>query len=145
MTGVIGFLKVALAFLDWVGAIGEGMTDMFSITIVAILISGLIGLVKFYGGIDWIVNILHQKLKTEKCRVRSKSYLEALIISSSKQHYCNNYYLTHKQKKLEKIQVALKAANLIDIFACAFIALTPYIFSRMLMITALVDVSPLEV
>ena len=35
-------------------------------------------------------------------------------------------------------------ASLIDIFACAFIALTPY-DGGMLMITALVDVSPLEV
>ena len=50
MTGIIGLLEGNITFLDWIGAIGEGMSDMFSITIVAILISGLIGLVKYYGG-----------------------------------------------------------------------------------------------
>lgn len=50
MTGVIGIFEGNISFLDWVEAIGEGMDDMFSITIVAILISGLIGLVKYYGG-----------------------------------------------------------------------------------------------
>ena len=63
MTGIIGLLEGNITFLDWIGAIGEGMSDMFSITIVAILISGLIGLVKYYGGIEWLVNSITSKIK----------------------------------------------------------------------------------
>lgn len=63
MTGVIGLVEGKITFLEWVGAIGEGMADMFSITIVAILISGLIGLIKYYGGVDWLVESITKKMK----------------------------------------------------------------------------------
>ena len=72
MTGVIGLLEGNITFLDWIGAIGEGMSDMFSITIVAILISGLIGLVKYYGGIEWLVNSITSKIKNRKNVKNSK-------------------------------------------------------------------------
>ena len=42
MTGIIGFIQQSVGFFEWIGAIGDGMADMFSITIVAILVSGLL-------------------------------------------------------------------------------------------------------
>lgn len=57
----------------------EGMSDMFSITIVAILISGLIGLVKYYGGIEWLVNSIISKIKSRKNAEYGISLISGLL------------------------------------------------------------------
>lgn len=58
------------------------MADMFSITIVAILISGLIGLMKFYGGIDWIVNTITSKIENRKNAEYGLSLISGLLSSA---------------------------------------------------------------
>lgn len=47
-------------------AVGEGMADMFSISIVAILVSGVIGLVRYYGGIEWMIDTITKKDQKQK-------------------------------------------------------------------------------
>ena len=146
MTGVIGLLEGSITFLDWIGAIGEGMSDMFSITIVVILISGLIGLVKYYGGIEWLVNSITSKIKNRKNAEYGISLISGLLSAALVNNTIAIIITAPIAKEIgQKYNIVPKRlASLIDIFACAFIALTPY-DGGMLMITALVDVSPLEV
>ena len=42
------------------------MSDMFSISIVAILVSGIIGLVREYGGVEWLVGAISSKIKSRR-------------------------------------------------------------------------------
>lgn len=79
MTGIIGLAERKITFLEWVGAIGEGMSDMFSITIVAILISGLIGLIKYYGGVDWLVQSITGKMKERKDAEYGIGFLSGIL------------------------------------------------------------------
>ena len=138
MTGVIGFLEGTVNFFTWIEAI--------SITIVAILISGLIGLIKYYGGIDWIVNILSSKMSDRKSAEYGIGLLSGILSAALVNNTIAIIISAPLAKEIgKKYRIAPKRlASLIDIFACAFIALTPY-DGGMLMITALVDVSPLEV
>lgn len=146
MTGVIGLLEGNITFLDWIAAIGEGMSDMFSITIVAILISGLIGLVKYYGGIEWLVNSIISKIKSRKNAEYGISLISGLLSAALVNNTIAIIITAPIAKEIgQKYNIVPKRlASLIDIFACAFLALTPY-DGGMLMVTALVDVSPLEV
>ena len=41
-----------MGFFTWIQAVGDGMSDMFSISMVAAMISGIIGLVRYYGGAE---------------------------------------------------------------------------------------------
>ena len=146
MTGIIGLLEGNITFLDWIGAIGEGMSDMFSITIVAILISGLIGLVKYYGGIEWLVNSITSKIKNRKNAEYGIGLISGLLSAALVNNTIAIIITAPIAKEIgQKYNIVPKRlASLIDIFACAFLALTPY-DGGMLMVTALVDVSPLEV
>ena len=146
MTGIIGILEGNINFFDWVGAIGEGMSDMFSITIFAILISGLIGLVRYYGGIEWLVNSITSKIKNRKNAEYGISLISGLLSAALVNNTIAIIITAPIAKEIgQKYNIVPKRlASLIDIFACAFLALTPY-DGGMLMITALVDVSPLEV
>ena len=146
MTGIIGLLEGNITFLDWIAAIGEGMSDMFSITIVAILISGLIGLVKYYGGIEWLVNSITSKIKNRKNAEYGIGLISGLLSAALVNNTIAIIITAPIAKEIgQKYNIVPKRlASLIDIFACAFLALTPY-DGGMLMVTALVDVSPLEV
>ena len=43
------------------------MEDMMGITIVAILIAGIIGVIKENGGIEWLIEKITSKVKTRRC------------------------------------------------------------------------------
>lgn len=146
MTGVIGLVEGKITFLEWVGAIGEGMADMFSITIVAILISGLIGLIKYYGGVDWLVEGITKKMKERKDAEYGIGLLSGILSAALVNNTIAIIISAPIAKEIgEKYTIAPKRlASLIDIFACAFLALTPY-DGGMLIITGLVDVSPISV
>ena len=123
-SGIIGLCVGSCGFFEWIQAIGSGMSDMFSISIVAILVSGIIGLVREYG-IGLMSGILSAAMVNNTI---------AIIVTCP------------IAKEIgEKYKIAPKRlASLVDIFACAFIALMPH-DGGMLMITALADVSPLNV
>ena len=146
MTGVIGLAEGTVSFLDWVGAIGGGMEDMFSITIVAILISGLIGLIKYYGGVDWLVNGIVSRIKERKGAEYGIGLLSGLLSAALVNNTIAIIISAPIAKEIGKnYGIAPKRlASLIDIFACAFISLTPY-DGGMLIVTGLSDVSPMAV
>ncbi|MDR3259081.1 MAG: Na+/H+ antiporter NhaC family protein [Fusobacteriaceae bacterium] len=146
MTGVIGLAEGKISFLEWVGAIGEGMADMFSITIVAILISGLIGLIKYYGGVDWLVNTIVSKINERKGAEYGIGLLSGLLSAALVNNTIAIIISAPIAKEIGKnYGIAPKRlASILDIFACAFIALTPY-DGGMLIITGLTDVSPMAV
>ena len=66
MTFIVGLLQGNVGFFDIAMAVGDGMADMFSISIVAILVSGVIGLVRYYGGIEWMIDTITKKIKNRK-------------------------------------------------------------------------------
>ena len=145
-TGFVGLTISNITFFDWITAIGNGMSNMFSITIVAILISGLISLIKYYGGIDWIISILSKKIEKKKDAEYGLGLMAGLLSAALVNNTVSIIITAPIAKDIsKKYQIeAKRIASIIDIFACAFLALTPY-DGGMLIITGLSNVSPIEV
>lgn len=145
-TGIIGFFEKTITFFSWVQAIGNGMEDMFSITIIAILISGLIGVIKSYGGIDWLVSTLVAKMNKRKDAEYGLGIMSGLLSAALVNNTIAIIITAPIAKEIGKnFNIAPKRlASLIDIFACSFLALMPY-DGGMLIVTGLADVSPIEV
>lgn len=145
-TGLVGLIISNITFFDWITAIGNGMSNMFSITIVAILISGLISLIKYYGGIDWIISILSKKIEKKKDAEYGLGLMAGLLSAALVNNTVSIIITAPIAKDIsKKYQIeAKRIASIIDIFACAFLALTPY-DGGMLIITGLSNVSPVEV
>lgn len=146
MTGVIGLITSNITFFDWIAAVGNGMSNMFSITIVALLISGLISMIKYYGGINWIINILSKKIEQKKDAEYGLGLMAGLLSAALVNNTVAIIITAPIAKDIsKKYQIeAKRIASIIDIFACAFLALTPY-DGGILIITGLSNVSPLEV
>lgn len=146
MCGVIGLATGSVGFFEYVQSIGTGMEDMFSITIIAILISGLIGLIKEYGGIDWLIEKITSKIKDRKGAEYGIAFLSGLLSISLVNNTLAIIISAPIAKEIgTKYHIAPKRiASLLDIFACAFLALCPH-DGGMLIVTGLSGVSPIEV
>lgn len=146
MTGIIGLAQGTVGFFEWVQAIGGGMSDMFSISIVAALISGIIGLVRMYGGVDWLVNAIATRIKSRKGAEYGIGLMSGVLSAALVNNTIGIIVTCPMAKEIgAKYRIAPKRlASLVDIFACAFLALTPH-DGGMLMITAMAEVSPVAV
>lgn len=146
MTGIIGLGQGSVGFYEWIGGIADGMSGMFSITIVAILVSGIIGIVRFYGGVEWLVEKITSKIKTRKGAEYGISFLVGILSASLVNNTISIIISAPIAKEIgENYSIAPKRlASLLDIFACAFLALMPH-DGGMLIVTGLSQASPLEV
>ncbi len=146
MTGIIGLGQGSVGFYEWIGGIADGMSGMFSITIVAILVSGIIGIVRFYGGVEWLVEKITSKIKTRKGAEYGISFLVGILSASLVNNTIAIIISAPIAKEIgENYSIAPKRlASLLDIFACAFLALMPH-DGGMLIVTGLSQASPLEV
>lgn len=70
---IIGIICKTATFFEWAQGVGSGMESMFWLVVFATMVSGMIGLVRHYGGIDWLVN------KAKK-RIRSPRSCETMIL-----------------------------------------------------------------
>ena len=142
MTGIIGMAQGTVGFFEWVQGIGGGMSDMFSISIVAVLISGIIGLVRYYGGVEWLVSAIGSRRGAEYGIGLLSGVLSAALVNNT----IGIIVTCPIAKEIGgKYGIAPKRlASLVDIFACAFLALMPH-DGGILIVTELAGCTPLDI
>lgn len=145
-TGLIGFATGSVSFLEWIQGIGSGMSDMMSISIVAMLISGLIGLIRYYGGVEWLIDSITSKIKDRKGAEYGIAFLAGLLSVALVNNTIAIIISAPIAKEIGmKYNIAPKRlASLLDIFACALLAITPH-DGGMLIVTGLSGASPIDV
>lgn len=145
-TGIIGFATGSVGFIEWVQGIGDGMGDMMSISIVAMLISGLIGLIRYYGGVEWLIETITSKIKDRKGAEYGIAFLSGILSVSLVNNTIAIIITAPIAKEIGfKYNIAPKRlASLLDIFACALLSITPH-DGGMLIVTGLSGASPIEV
>lgn len=146
MTGIIGIPMGTVTFFGWIQGIADGMSGMFSISIVAALVSGIIGLIRHYGGIEWVVEGITSKIKSRRGAEYGIGLLSGILSASMINNTIAIIVTCPMAKEIGgKYGIAPKRlASLVDIFACAFLALMPH-DGGMLIVTELAGVSPLSV
>ncbi|MBR2028584.1 MAG: Na+/H+ antiporter NhaC family protein [Oscillospiraceae bacterium] len=145
-SGVIGLAMGTVDFFSWIQGIGGGMSDMFSISIVAALISGIIGLIRHYGGIEFIVNAITTKISNRRGAEYGIGLMSGILSAAMVNNTIGIIVTCPMAKEIGgKYGIAPKRmASLVDIFACAFLALMPH-DGGMLIVTELAGCSPIEV
>lgn len=146
LCGIVGFATGSVAFLPFIKAIGNGMEDMMGITIVAILIAGIIGVIKENGGIDWLIEKITSKVKTRSGAEYGIGILSGALSASLVNNTVAIIIAAPIAKEIgSKYHIAPKRlASLIDIFACGILALCPH-DGGMLIMTGMGHVSPIDI
>ncbi len=124
----IGLYLGTCTFWTWAQAFGAGMEDMFFLAVFSMLISGLIGLIRYYGGIDWLVNTMTAKIKSSKTCQYFLSIIVMIISGTTLNNTVALVITAPIAKELgSKYSIAPKRlASLLDIFAACALMLVPH-------------------
>lgn len=143
---VVALLTGSLDLLDWCKSAGEGILGMGELIIVVLLASGIMGVIKELGGIDYIVGKMLKRVESK----RSGEYSMMLFIWLVNLCTANNTVTLITTSDIIR-QIAKKlhidprrAASVMDTSSCIIQGVLPY-GAQMLMAAALIKLSPLEI
>ena len=65
-TGIIGMLTGSINFFDWFGSLGTGITGMGDLIIITLMAGGMLELIRFNGGVDYIIQKLTKHVNSKR-------------------------------------------------------------------------------
>lgn len=65
-TGVIGLIYGSFDLFGWFASMGEGITGMGELIIIILMAGGMLELIRFNGGVDYILHRLTQHVKNKR-------------------------------------------------------------------------------
>lgn len=145
-TGVIGMAYGAFDFFGWFGAMGEGITGMGELIIITLMAGGMLELIRFNGGVDYILHKLTKKVSGK----RGAEFSIAALVSLANVCTANNTIAIITVGPLAS-EIAdeyridkRRCASILDIFSCVVQGIIPY-GAQMLIAAELARVSPLNI
>lgn len=143
---IAGIATGALAVGDMFTAIGDGVTKMYDITVISIVVACISALIKEYGGIQAILHIVRSRIKTKKgaqfgiaalascVDIATANNTIAIVLSGEiAKDISDEYGIEPKQ-----------SASLLDIFTSIFQGIIPY-GAQLLTAAGLVGITSVEV
>lgn len=146
LSGISGLITGQISVWDWTISMGNGISGMGELIIVTILAGGMFEMIRFNGGIDWLILKLTSRIHGRKGAEASMAAFTSIA------NFCtaNNTIALIISGPIAK-DIATKfnidprrSASVIDIFSCAVQGFIPY-GAQMLMASGLGSVSPLEI
>lgn len=64
--GIIGMIDGSYSFVSFLQTVAEGIISMEDLAIIAILIGGMVGIIQYNGGIDFLMNFISKRIKSKK-------------------------------------------------------------------------------
>lgn len=131
--GTILSLGIGIAYgdfgiLDTFKIMGEGITGMYDITVISILVAGVVSLVRQNGGIDWILYIIRKCIHGKKGAQVGIAALSSVVDCSTANNTVAIVIAGPIAKEIaEDYQISAKrTASLLDIFTSVFQGIIPY-------------------
>ena len=145
-TGVIGMIYGQFDLFSWFGAMGSGITGMGELIVITFMAGGMLELIRFNGGIDYVLHCLTLRVKSK----RAAELGIAALVSFANVCTANNTIAIitvgplasniAEQFRIDK----RKSASLLDIFSCVVQGLIPY-GAQMLFAAELAGLSPINI
>ena len=144
-TGIVGILT-GTPFFTWLGAMGEGIMGMSELIIVTLLAGGMLEMIRFNGGIAFIIKKMTKHIKGKRGAEMSIGVLVGLADLCT----ANNTIAiittapiarqVSQQFNLDK----RKVASILDTFSCMVQGIIPY-GAQMLIASGLAGISPVSI
>ena len=144
-TGFIGFFT-GMSFFDWFGTMGEGIISMGELIIVTLLAGGMLELIRYNGGIDFILYHIGNHIKGK----RGAELSIAALVSIANLCTANNTIAIITTGPIARnighhFQLdRRKVASILDTFSCFVQGIIPY-GAQMLIASGLASLSPLSI
>lgn len=144
--GAVGLSTGALPAWDWIAALGSGITGMGELIIVTLMAGGMLELIRYNGGIDYLLRHLTRGISGK----RGAELTIAILVSVANLCTANNtiaILTTGKVSREITKQYGLdprKTASILDTFSCFVQGLIPY-GAQLLLASKLAGVSPMDI
>ncbi|NLY80725.1 MAG: Na+/H+ antiporter NhaC family protein, partial [Lysinibacillus sp.] len=146
LSGIVGLADGSYQFMSLLQKIGEGMAGMYEMAFLAILIAGMGEVIKFNGGIDFLLHIVTRNIQSQKGAELGIAGLVGITDLST----ANNTIAILISGPLAK-NIAdqyniepRKSASILDLFSCATQGLLPY-GAQFLAAVSVAGISPLSI
>lgn len=146
LSGLVGLLTGGFDIWGWTASMGLGITNMGELIIVTLLAGGMLEMIRYNGGIDWIILKLTSHIRSRKGAELS---LAALVSFANLCTANNTIALIMAGPIAKDIADRFKidprrSASLLDIFSCFVQGIIPY-GAQLLIAAGLGHVSPIEI
>lgn len=144
--GAVGLSTGALPAWNWIAALGSGITGMGELIIVTLMAGGVLELIRYNGGIDYLLRHLTRGISGK----RGAELTIAILVSVANLCTANNtiaILTTGKVSREITKQYGLdprKTASILDTFSCFVQGLIPY-GAQLLLASNLAGVSPMDI
>ena len=145
-SGCIGMLTPGFSLFDWFGAMGSGVTGMGELIIITLLAGGMLEMIRYNGGIDFIIQQLTRKVNSKRAGELSiaglvcianlctaNNTITIITIGPIAQNIASRFGIDNR-----------KAASILDTFSCFIQGIIPY-GAQMLIAAGLASISPLSI
>lgn len=145
-TGIIGCIYGSFDLFGWFASIGEGITGMGELIIITLMAGGMLELIRFNGGVDYILHHLTRHVSNK----RGAELSIAALVSLANFCTANNTIAIITVGPLanniaEQFRVdKRKSASILDTFSCVVQGLIPY-GAQMLIAAELTKLSPISI
>ena len=144
--GLIGIITGSFNFLGFIEALSSGINGMQELSILVLIVGGVVGLIKFNGGIDFILDFITSKINSKK----GAEFGIAILVSVIDLCTANNTIAIVTAGPLakdisEKYDIdPRKSASILDIFSSCWQGVIPY-GAQLLTAAGICGISPVEI
>lgn len=125
---IIGLMDGTFSIMEVVGYTGDGILGMANLVIISLIIGGMVEVIKFNGGIDYLLHLVTSRIKSKKGAEFSISALVSaydvgtanntiaiMMAGPIARDISDNYQIDRR-----------RTASILDIFSCAWQGVIPY-------------------
>ena len=145
-SGIVGMCTGAIGIFDWFGSLGTGISGMGELIIITLMAGGMLELIRFNGGVDYIIHALTRSVNGK----RGAEMCIAALVSIANICTANNTIAIITVGPLAN-DIAVrygvdkrKSASILDTFSCVVQGIIPY-GAQMLIAAKLASLSPLSI
>ncbi|MDO4755879.1 MAG: Na+/H+ antiporter NhaC family protein [Parabacteroides sp.] len=146
LSGIVGISTDSFDIWGWNASMGTGITNMGELIIVSFFAGGMLEMIRYNGGIDWIITKLTSRIRSTKGAELSI----AALVSFANLCTANNTIALIMSGPIardiaDRFHVdPRKSASILDIFSCFIQGIIPY-GAQLLIAAGLSQISPLEI
>lgn len=146
LNGLIGVFKSSYSIIGWMQSIGEGIGGLNELIIVIMISGGMLEIIRYNGGIDFIVHKITKMIHGK----RSGEFSIATLVSIATLCTANNTIAIITTGKIAKEITEknginpIKTASILDTYSCVFQSLIPY-GMHLLLVSAMTQINALGI
>lgn len=125
---IVGLSTGAMNFSNMFVSLGDGITGMYDITIISIIVAAIVAMVKEYGGVNYILHVVRKRIRGKRGAEFGISILVLLLDLCTANNTVAIVMAGPIAKELsDEFEVSpTRAASLLDIFASLGQGIIPY-------------------